>query len=137
MDGLRPARGTQAPKCRPMPTTPRPAGDNPHTPIARSPILILRHAFDPRDNARLASLCGSLDEHLRSIEGALEVSVSRRNEFFRIEGLTKLYPVLNTRCAGSSYLELIPDARCVCFHRAFSAIFTKSLKWTPFFGPRG
>ena len=48
--------------------------------------MILRHSFEPRDNARLAHLCGSLDEHLRSIESLLDVSVSRRNEFFRIEG---------------------------------------------------
>ena len=48
--------------------------------------MILRHSFDPPDNARLAHLCGSLDEHLRSIEQALDVNVSRRNEFFRIEG---------------------------------------------------
>ena len=48
--------------------------------------MILRHSFEPRDNARLAHLCGSLDEHLRSIERLLDVSVSRRNEFFRIEG---------------------------------------------------
>ena len=48
--------------------------------------LILRHSFEPPDNTRLAHLCGSLDEHLRRIEDALDVSVSRRNEFFRIEG---------------------------------------------------
>jgi phosphate starvation-inducible protein PhoH and related proteins len=48
--------------------------------------LILRHAFEPRDNTRLAHLCGSLDEHLRSVENLLDVNVSRRNEFFRIEG---------------------------------------------------
>ena len=48
--------------------------------------MILRHSFEPPDNARLAHLCGSLDEHLRSIEDALDVAVSRRNEFFRIEG---------------------------------------------------
>ncbi|MEP7299416.1 MAG: PhoH family protein [Burkholderiales bacterium] len=48
--------------------------------------MILRHSFEPPDNARLAHLCGSLDEHLRRIEEALDVSVSRRNEFFRIEG---------------------------------------------------
>ncbi|CAN5838563.1 PhoH family protein [soil metagenome] len=48
--------------------------------------MILRHAFIPPDNARLAHLCGSLDEHLRSIEAGLDVSISRRNESFRIEG---------------------------------------------------
>ena len=51
--------------------------------------MILRHSFEPRDNTRLAHLCGSLDEHLRSIERLLDVSVSRRNEFFRIEGPKK------------------------------------------------
>ncbi len=48
--------------------------------------MILRHSFEPRDNTRLAHLCGSLDEHLRSIETLLDVSISRRNEFFRVEG---------------------------------------------------
>lgn len=50
------------------------------------PAVILRHAFIPSDNTRLAHLCGSVDEHLRSIEAALDVSISRRNESFRIEG---------------------------------------------------
>jgi phosphate starvation-inducible protein PhoH and related proteins len=48
--------------------------------------LILRHAFIPPDNARIAHLCGALDEHLRSIEAGLDVSISRRNASFRIEG---------------------------------------------------
>jgi phosphate starvation-inducible protein PhoH and related proteins len=48
--------------------------------------LILRHAFIPPDNGRIAHLCGSFDEHLRHIEAALEVNISRRNESFRIEG---------------------------------------------------
>jgi phosphate starvation-inducible protein PhoH and related proteins len=61
-------------------------GDNPDLPREDAPILILRHSFEPPDNARLAHLCGSLDEHLRRIEDALDVSVSRRNEFFRVEG---------------------------------------------------
>jgi phosphate starvation-inducible protein PhoH and related proteins len=68
-----------------MPTTPRRSGDN-RGPAPHPPALILRHSFEPRDNTRLAHLCGSLDEHLRSIERLLDVSVSRRNEFFRVEG---------------------------------------------------
>jgi phosphate starvation-inducible PhoH-like protein len=48
--------------------------------------VILRHAFTPIDNARLSNLCGALDEHLRAIERALGVSISHRNERFRIEG---------------------------------------------------
>ena len=48
--------------------------------------MILRHAFIPPDNARIAHVCGSLDENLRAIESALDVNISRRNESFRIEG---------------------------------------------------
>ena len=48
--------------------------------------MILRHAFIPPDNARLANLAGSLDEHLRTIAAAFEVKLQRRNESFRVEG---------------------------------------------------
>ena len=48
--------------------------------------MILRHAFTPADNTRLAHLCGPLDEHLRSIEAGLQVAVTRRGGQFRIEG---------------------------------------------------
>jgi phosphate starvation-inducible protein PhoH and related proteins len=48
--------------------------------------LILRHAFSPPDNQRLAHLAGPLDAHLRSIESALGVSIARRQEAFAIEG---------------------------------------------------
>ncbi|WP_418318436.1 PhoH family protein [Piscinibacter sakaiensis] len=48
--------------------------------------MILRHAFIPVDNNRLSHLCGSMDAHLREIESAMDVSISRRNESFRIEG---------------------------------------------------
>ncbi len=50
------------------------------------PAVILRHAFLPLDNPRVAHLCGSLDEHLRDIEQALGVAIKRRNEAFRVEG---------------------------------------------------
>ncbi len=48
--------------------------------------MILRHAFIPLDNTRLAHLCGSMDGHLRDIEAALDVRITRRNESFRVEG---------------------------------------------------
>ncbi len=50
------------------------------------PTVILRHAFTPPDNVRLAHLCGSVDEHLRAIEAALGVRISHRHEVFRVEG---------------------------------------------------
>jgi phosphate starvation-inducible PhoH-like protein len=48
--------------------------------------LILRHAFAPPNNTRLAHVCGPTDEHLRTIETALQVKVSRRQEHFKVEG---------------------------------------------------
>ncbi len=55
-------------------------------PLLERHTVILRHAFIPLDNIKLSHLCGSLDEHLRNIESAFDVSISRRNESFRIEG---------------------------------------------------
>jgi phosphate starvation-inducible protein PhoH and related proteins len=42
--------------------------------------VIVRHAFTPVDNARLSHLAGALDAHLRSIESALGVTITRRQE---------------------------------------------------------
>ena len=43
-------------------------------------------SFTPVDNHRLATLCGSLDENLKQIEAALDVSIARRGERFSISG---------------------------------------------------
>ena len=48
--------------------------------------VILRHAFIPPDNTRLANLSGNFDAHLRTIEAAFDVKIQRRNESFRVEG---------------------------------------------------
>ena len=42
--------------------------------------------FRPVDNQRLANLCGALDENLRQIETALDVSIARRGERFAVTG---------------------------------------------------
>jgi phosphate starvation-inducible PhoH-like protein len=42
--------------------------------------------LQPLDNARLANLCGALDENLRQIEMAFDVTLSRRGEHCRIDG---------------------------------------------------
>ena len=42
--------------------------------------------FTPVDNQRLANLCGALDENLRQIETALDVSIARRGERFAVTG---------------------------------------------------
>jgi phosphate starvation-inducible protein PhoH and related proteins len=48
--------------------------------------LILRHTFSPPNNTRLANLCGPTDEHLRTIEMALQVAITHRNEQFKVDG---------------------------------------------------
>jgi phosphate starvation-inducible PhoH-like protein len=42
--------------------------------------------LDPVDNQRLARLCGSLDENLRQIESALDVTIARRGAKFTVRG---------------------------------------------------
>ena len=42
--------------------------------------------LEPLDNQRLARLCGALDSHLRQIESALDVTISRRGGKFTVRG---------------------------------------------------
>ena len=42
--------------------------------------------LDPVDNQRLARLCGALDENLRQIESALDVTIARRGARFTLRG---------------------------------------------------
>ena len=51
-----------------------------------TPRLIRRHTLEPADNRRLSHLCGPVDAHLREIEGALGVTLARRDATFRVEG---------------------------------------------------
>ncbi len=48
--------------------------------------MILRHLFSPPNNTRLTNLCGPMDEHLRTIEAALQVVVAHRHEQFKVDG---------------------------------------------------
>ena len=63
-------------------------------------------SFNPVDNQRLAILCGALDENLRQIETALDVSISRRGERFTIEGKAP-----QTRMAAKLLQRFYDDAR--------------------------
>jgi len=46
----------------------------------------LEVVLSPVDNARLASLCGALDENLRQIEAAYDTAIARRGERFTLRG---------------------------------------------------
>ena len=48
--------------------------------------MILRHIFTPSNNARIANLCGPVDENLRIIERALDVKIAHRHEQFKVDG---------------------------------------------------
>ena len=48
--------------------------------------MILRHTFSPPNNNRLGHLCGPMDEHLRTVEAALQVSIAHRHEQFKVDG---------------------------------------------------
>ncbi len=48
--------------------------------------MILKHAFAPPNNTRLAHLCGPMDEHLRTLETALQVKISHRQGQFKVDG---------------------------------------------------
>ncbi len=47
---------------------------------------LIETSFTPVDNVRLANLCGVLDENLKQIERALDVSISRHGERFSVDG---------------------------------------------------
>ncbi len=59
----------------------------PPEPVSASPEAPQREFdLEPTDNARLAKLCGPLDENLRLLESRLGVSVRRRGDSFRVIG---------------------------------------------------
>jgi len=56
-------------------------------PVA-APTVEAQREFDlvPADNARLANLCGPLDENLRLLEARMDVHINRRGGTFRVTG---------------------------------------------------
>src|SRR5579862_9598012 len=53
---------------------------------ASAPTALREFELEPSDNARLANLCGPLDENLRLLESRLDVQIRRRGDTFRISG---------------------------------------------------
>ncbi len=51
-----------------------------------SPMKPTEIALHPLDNLRLANLCGALDENIRQIETAYDVTIARRGERFTLHG---------------------------------------------------
>ena len=60
----------------------------PHKPAAKSTAKprAIELLLSPTNNHQLANLCGALDENLRQIETALDVTIARRGERFTLRG---------------------------------------------------
>ncbi|MGH8260055.1 MAG: PhoH family protein [Steroidobacteraceae bacterium] len=54
--------------------------------MSASPVPQREFDLEPTDNARLANLCGPLDENLKLVESRLGVVVHRRGDSFRVTG---------------------------------------------------
>jgi len=67
-------------------------------------LATLEFQLSPDDNQRLANLCGQFDEHLRQIEGRLDVELQNRGGNFRVTGEDK---VVRSAC---SVLQGLYDA---------------------------
>ncbi len=78
--------------------------------------MIRRHTFEEPDNRRLAHLCGPLEAHLRLMESALGVSLSRREATFRVQGPAR----------AVERTVLLLDA---LYARAARAIDEQTLQW--------
>jgi len=52
----------------------------------KTPVPVLYFVPQPMDNLRLAHLCGPLDENLRQISAALDLSIFRRGDKFIVSG---------------------------------------------------
>jgi phosphate starvation-inducible PhoH-like protein len=50
-------------------------------------IITSDFTLEPRDNQRLANLCGQFDEHLRQLEQRFSVEINNRGHQFRVVGL--------------------------------------------------
>lgn len=53
----------------------------------KTPVPVLYFTPQPLDNLRLANLCGPLDENLRQISAALDLSIFRRGDQFIVSGM--------------------------------------------------
>ena len=67
-------------------------------------MATLEFQLSPDDNQRLANLCGQFDEHLRQIEGRLDVELHNRGGNFRVSGQDE---VVRSAC---SVLQSLYDA---------------------------
>src|SRR5579872_3897422 len=54
--------------------------------VKKTAVPSMHFQPEPLDNARLAHLCGPLDENLRQVSAALDVTIFRRGDRFVVSG---------------------------------------------------
>jgi phosphate starvation-inducible PhoH-like protein len=79
----------------------------------KSPSQPLHFIPEPLDNIRLAHLCGPLDENLRQISAALDVTIFRRGEKFIVNGgnAARAVEILNHFYARANKIVTIEDVQ--------------------------
>ncbi len=76
-------------------------------------MATIEFQLSPDDNKRLANLCGQFDEHLRQIEGRLDVELQNRGGNFKVTGEDELVrsacSVLQSLYAATAKETLTPE----------------------------
>ena len=76
-------------------------------------MATIEFQLSPDDNKRLANLCGQFDEHLRQIEGCLDVELQNRGGNFKVTGEDELVrsacSVLQSLYAATAKETLTPE----------------------------
>ena len=77
----------------------------------KTPVQPYYFVPEPLDNARLAHLCGPLDENLRQISAALDVTIFRRGEKFIVSGhnAERAVQILEQFYAVANKIVPVPD----------------------------
>jgi hypothetical protein len=79
-------------------------------------------AVEPVDNQRLANLCGALDENLRQIETAYDVTIARRGERFTLRG----HPAQSAQAAQMPCSTSTPRPTSICRSTPSSSAWSRS-----------
>ena len=100
----------------------------------KTPVPSLHFLPEPLDNARLAQLCGPLDENLRQISNALDVTIFRRGDKFIVSGhnaaralqiLEQFYAIANKNVSIDDIQLALVEQRAA--HTHVPAILTAEL----------
>ena len=89
--------------------------------VAPAPEARREFALDPSDNARLANLCGPLDENLRLLETRLDVQIHRRGDNFRVSGAQAIHAENAAAGAVRSHEERGQSRPSACTWRCANA----------------